>query len=73
MKDKTSINRKSNTGAVEHETKVHDREGDIMAIATKDVVSIPPTKSIKDTAKVMMGDTGSLLLRRNYCICGIVS
>jgi CBS domain-containing protein len=54
MKDKTSINRKSNTGAVEHETKVHDREGDIMAMATKDVVSIPPTKSIKDTAKVMM-------------------
>ena len=54
MKDKTSINRKSNTGAVEHETKVHDREGDIMAIASKDVVSIPPTKSIKDTAKVMM-------------------
>ena len=54
MKDKTSINRKSNTGAVEHETKVHDREGDIMAIATKDVISIPPTKSIKETAKVMM-------------------
>ena len=54
MKDKTSINRKSNTGAVEHETKVHDREGDIMAIATKDVISIPPTKPIKDTAKVMM-------------------
>ena len=54
MKGKTSINRKSNTGAVEHETKVHDREGDIMAIATRDVVSIPPSKSIKDTAKVMM-------------------
>ena len=54
MKDKTSINRKSNTGSIEHETKVHDREGDIMAIATRDVVSIPPTKSIKDTAKVMM-------------------
>ena len=54
MKDKTSINRKSNTGAVERETKVHDREGDIMAIATRDVVSIPPSKSIKDTAKVMM-------------------
>ena len=54
MKDKTSINRKSNTGAVEHKTKVHDREGDIMAIATRDVVSIPPSKSIKDTAKVMM-------------------
>ena len=54
MKNKTSINRKSNTGAVERETKVHDKEGDIMAIATRDVVSIPPTKSIKDTAKVMM-------------------
>ena len=54
MKEKTSINRKSNTGAVERETKVHDREGDIMAIATRDVVSIPPSKSIKDTAKVMM-------------------
>ena len=54
MKNKTSINRKSNTGAIERETKVHDKEGDIMAIATKDVVSIPPTKSIKDTAKVMM-------------------
>ena len=54
MKDKTSINRKSNTGAVERQTKVHDKEGDIMAIATKDVISIPPTKSIKETAKVMM-------------------
>ena len=54
MKDKTSINRKSNTGAIERETKVHDREGEIMNIATRDVVSIPPSKSIKDTAKVMM-------------------
>jgi CBS domain-containing protein len=54
MKNKASINRKSNTGAVERETKVHDKEGDIMAIASRDVVSIPPTKPIKDTAKVMM-------------------
>ena len=54
MKNKTSINRKSNTGAVERETKVHDKEGDIMAIASRDVISIPPTKPIKDTAKVMM-------------------
>jgi CBS domain-containing protein len=54
MKDKTSVNRKSNTGAVERETKVHDKEGDIMAIASRDVISIPPTKPIKDTAKVMM-------------------
>ena len=54
MKNKTSIDRKSNTGAVERQTKVHDREGDIMAIASRDVISIPPSKSIKDTAKVMM-------------------
>ncbi|WP_295598620.1 CBS domain-containing protein [uncultured Methanobrevibacter sp.] len=54
MKDKTSVNRKSNTGAVERETRVHDKEGDIMAIASRDVISIPPSKSIKDTAKVMM-------------------
>ena len=54
MKDKTSINRKSNTGAIERETKVHDKEGDIMAIASRDVISIPPSKSIKDTAKIMM-------------------
>ena len=54
MKDKTSVNRKSNTGAVERETRVHDKEGDIMAIASRDVISIPPSKSIKDTAKVLM-------------------
>lgn len=54
MKDKTSVNRKSNTGAVERETKVHDKEGDIMAIASREVISIPPSKSIKDAAKVMM-------------------
>ena len=56
MKEKTSINlRKSmNRGSVEHETKVHDKIGEIMKIATTDVVSIPPSKSIKDTAKVMM-------------------
>ncbi|MCR5027304.1 MAG: CBS domain-containing protein [Methanobrevibacter sp.] len=56
MKEKTSINlRKSmNRGSVEHETKVHDKQGEIMKIATADVISIPPSKSIKDTAKVMM-------------------
>ena len=56
MKEKTSINlRKSmNRGSVEHETKVHDKQGEIMKLATADVISIPPSKSIKDTAKVMM-------------------
>ena len=56
MKEKTSINlRKSmNRGSVEQETKIHDKQGEIMKIASSDVVSIPPSKSIKDTAKVMM-------------------
>ena len=56
MKEKTSINlRKSmNRGSVEQETKIHDKPGEIMKIASTDVISIPPSKSIKDTAKVMM-------------------
>ena len=56
MKEKTSINlRKSmNRGSVEQETKIHDKEGEIMKLASKDVIAIPPSKSIKDTAKVMM-------------------
>ena len=56
MKEKTSINlRKSmNRGSVEQETKIHDKPGEIMKIASKDVIAIPPSKSIKDTAKVMM-------------------
>ncbi len=56
MKDKSAINlRKSrNRGSTEQGSNVPDKDGQIMAIASKDVVSIPPTKSIKDTAKVMM-------------------
>ena len=47
MKDKSSILRKSiKMGSVEHETKVSNKEGEIMAIASKDVIYIPPTKSI---------------------------
>lgn len=56
MKDRSAINYKKsrNRGSVEQETKVPDRDGSIMAIATKDVISIPPSKSIKETAEVMM-------------------
>ena len=69
MKNKTSINRKSNTGAVERETKVHDKEGDIMAIASREVISIPPTKPIKDTAKVMMEhDQSQTLVQASYWV-----
>ncbi|MDL2246017.1 CBS domain-containing protein [Methanobrevibacter sp. OttesenSCG-928-K11] len=56
MKDKSAINlRKSrNRGSIEHITKTPDTDGDIMSLANKEVVSIPPSKSIKDTAKVMV-------------------
>jgi len=56
MKDKNAKNlRKSmNRGSVEHETKVADREGDIMHIAKKEVISIPQTKSIKEAAEMMI-------------------
>lgn len=56
MKDKKSINvsKSGNRGSIEHQTKAPDKDGDIMSIASTDVVSIPPSKSIKDTAKVMM-------------------
>ena len=56
MKDKNTKNlRKSmNRGSVEHETKVADYEGEIMTLAKKDVFSIPPTKSIKEAAEMMI-------------------
>ncbi|WP_409200418.1 CBS domain-containing protein [Methanobrevibacter sp. DSM 116169] len=55
MKDKNAINlRKSrNRGSVEHQTKIQENDGDIMTLASKDVVSIPPSKSIKETAETM--------------------
>ena len=56
MKDKNTKNlRKSmNRGSVEHETKVADNEGEIMTLAKKDVISIPPTKIIKEAAEMMI-------------------
>ena len=56
MKDKNTKNlRKSmNRGSVEHETKVADYEGEIMTLAKKEVISIPPTKTIKEAAEMMI-------------------
>ena len=56
MKDKSTKNlRKSmNRGSVEHETKVADNEGEIMTLAKKEVISIPPTKTIKEAAEMMV-------------------
>ncbi len=57
MKDKSTKNlRKSmNRGSVERVTKVAEKEGDIMHLAKKDVISIPQTTSIKEAAEVMIG------------------
>lgn len=56
MKDKNAKNlRKSmNRGSVEQGTKVAENEGEIMTLAKKDVISIPPTKSIKEAAEMMI-------------------
>ncbi|MBR5504598.1 MAG: CBS domain-containing protein, partial [Methanobrevibacter sp.] len=43
-----------NRGSVEHETKVADNEGEIMTLAKKEVISIPPTKTIKEAAEMMV-------------------
>ena len=55
MKDKNAINlRKSmNRGSIEHETKVSEHDGDIMTLAKKEVISVPPSTSIKEVTEVM--------------------
>ena len=40
-------------GPVEFKSRIAEQEGEVMAVATKDVVSIPPTKSIIQAAEQM--------------------
>lgn len=40
-------------GTREFETRVHEHEGEVMGIARKDVVTVPPTISIKGAAETM--------------------
>ena len=56
MKDKNAKNlRKSmNRGSIEHETRAAEKEGEIMTLAKKDVISIPQTKTIKEAAEMMI-------------------
>ncbi|MDR1722018.1 MAG: CBS domain-containing protein [Methanobrevibacter sp.] len=56
MKDKSTKNlRKSmGRGSVEHETHVYEREGEVMTLANKNVVTISPTTTIKEAAKTMV-------------------
>ena len=41
-------------GAVNFKSRLANHEGDIMAIASKDVITLPPTANIMTTAKTMM-------------------
>lgn len=41
-------------GSIEHETRVSEHEGDIMTLAKKEVVSVPPSTSIKEVAEIMI-------------------
>lgn len=56
MKDRSAINlRKSmGRGSIEQETRVSEHEGDIMTLAKKEVISVPPTTSIIEVAEVMV-------------------
>ena len=49
-----SLKRSRNRGSVERESKLSEHDGDVMTLVKKDVISVPPTKSIKDTAKIMI-------------------
>ena len=63
MKDKNAKNlRKSmNRGSIEHETRAAEKEGEIMTLAKKDVMSIPQTKTIKEAVE----EANLILLRKN--------
>ncbi|AGN17437.1 MAG: CBS domain-containing protein [Methanobrevibacter boviskoreani] len=55
MKDINTKNLKSrNKGSVERETKLSEHDGDLMSLASKDVITVPPTTTIKDTAQLMI-------------------
>ncbi len=44
-----------NMAPIDFKTKISERSGDIMTIASRDVVTIPPTMPIIDAVKTMMG------------------
>ncbi|BDH78822.1 MAG TPA: CBS domain-containing protein [Methanothermobacter sp.] len=53
-KDTINIVKSLDRGPVEFESRNFEHEGDIMSIAQKEVVSIPPTISIKEAAEIMV-------------------
>lgn len=53
-KDTINIVKSLDRGPVEFESRNFEHEGDIMSIAQKEVVSIPPTINIKEAAEIMV-------------------
>ncbi|MDI6882340.1 MAG: CBS domain-containing protein [Methanothermobacter sp.] len=53
-KDTINIVKSLDRGPVEFESRNFEHEGDVMSIAQKEVVSIPPTISIKEAAEIMV-------------------
>ena len=56
MNDKStkSFKKSRNRGSIERETKEADHDGNVMTLVSKDVISVPPTTSIIDTAHLMI-------------------
>jgi len=53
-KDTINIVKSLDRGPVEFESRKFEHEGDVMSIAQKEVVSIPPTINIKEAAEIMV-------------------
>jgi CBS domain-containing protein len=53
MKDVHSLTKAKNRGSLDFKSKVASYEGSIMSIATREVVTIPPTMTIKGAAETM--------------------
>ncbi len=50
---KRTIQGRLDRGAREFETRIHEHEGEVMGIARRDVITVPPTISIKGAAETM--------------------
>jgi len=53
-KDTINIVKSLDRGPVEFESRKFEHEGDVMTIAQKEVISIPPTINIKEAAEIMV-------------------
>ncbi|ADP77041.1 putative signal transduction protein with CBS domains [Methanothermus fervidus DSM 2088] len=49
-----NIGKSLDRGPVEFDTRLSDKEGDIMSIANKDVITVPPGISVKEASEIMV-------------------